>query len=169
MINDFVFGKYENERAKEIIPTIKSLINNAREADVPIIYVCDTHSEDDHEFSIWEKHALEGTEGSKVIPQFEIKDEDYIVEKSKYSAFFGTELEDILENLGVEKVVLTGVLTHICVQHTAADAFFRGYDVLIPADAVEDVEDEPHEKALNFMKENYNVDVVNRDKLMESW
>jgi len=169
MINDFITGKFENERAKEIIPNIKKLSETARSSEIPLVFVCDTHGKDDHEFSVWGEHAIDGTEGSKIVPELEKKEEDYKLEKSKYSAFFDTELSSLLEELGVERLVLTGVLTHICIQHTAADAFYRGYEIVVPEDAVEDVSDNLHEDSLDFMKENYNAKVKSCEELIESW
>ncbi len=169
MINDFVTGEFENERAQKIVPNIKKIIKAARSSDKPIIYTCDTHSEGDHEFSIWGEHAVSGTEGCEVIPELEPEEDDYKIEKSKYSAFYDTKLESLLEELGVERLVLTGVLTHICIQHTSADAFYRGYDVIVPMGAVEDVSDEEHEKSLEFIEENYGATIKNYEDIIEEW
>ncbi len=169
MINDFVTGKFENERAKEIIPNINRLSESARSSDIPLIFICDTHEKGDPEFSVWDRHAVAGTEGSEIVPELEVKDKDYKLEKSKYSAFFDTELDSLLKELGVDKLVLTGVLTHICIQHTAADAFYRGYEVIIPEDAVEDVSDDLHDDSIDFMKENYNAKLKDCEELIELW
>lgn len=169
MINDFVTGKFENERAEEIIPNIKRLSGAARSSDIPLIFVCDNHEEGDSEFSVWDRHAVVGTEGSEMVPGLEVSENDYKLEKSKYSAFFDTELDSLLDDLDVDKLVLTGVLTHICIQHTAADAFYRDYEVIVPEDAVEDVSDNLHENSIDFMKENYNAKVKDCEELIESW
>ncbi len=132
MINDFVSGKFENERAKSIVPDIERLLDEARSAGKPVIYARDSHPEGDREFGLWGEHAVSGSEGSEIIPELEPKEGEVILEKEKYSAFYDTGLDSVLEDLGVDEVVLTGVLTHICIQHTAADAFFRGYDVIVP-------------------------------------
>ncbi len=169
MINDFVTGEFENERAKKIIPNIKKIVETARSSNRPVIFACDTHEEGDHEFSIWGEHAVSGTEGSEVVPELKPEEEDYKIEKSKYSAFYGTELDSLLEELGVDKLVLTGVLTHICIQHTAADAFFRGYDIIVPIGGVEDVSDEEHESSIEFIENNYGSKTIDYTKLIEKW
>jgi len=58
------------------------------------------------------------------------------VAKRRYSGFFETDLDLRLRELGVRHVVLTGVVTNICVRSTAHDAFFRGYDVVIAEECV---------------------------------
>lgn len=169
MINDFVTGEFENERAEKIIPNIKELIDTAKSTNKPVIYVCDTHPEEDYEFSIWGKHAVSGTKGSEVVPELKPEEEDYKIEKTKYSGFFDTELDSLLKKLEVDKLVLTGVLTHICIQHTAADAFYREYELIIPKGAVEDVSDDEHEKSLEFIEENYGANLIDYEKLLEKW
>lgn len=169
MINDFVTGEFENERAKDIVPNIKELLAAARSSGKLVIYVSDTHPEGDSEFSIWGEHAVAGTEGSEVIPELEPKDDDYTLEKREYSAFYETGLDSLLEELDVDDLVLTGVLTHICIQHTAADAFFRDYGVIVPKGCVDDLSDEENREALKFIEENYGADILDFEKLLEKW
>lgn len=169
MINDFVTGEFENERAKNIVPNIRKLLAAARSSGKPVIYISDTHPEGDPEFSIWGEHAVAGTEGSEVIPELEPEDNDYTLEKREYSAFYETGLDSLLEKLDVDDLVLTGVLTHICIQHTAADAFFRDYGVIVPKGCVDDLSDEENKEALEFIEENYGADILNFEELIESW
>ena len=56
--------------------------------------------------------------------------------KRRYSAFFGTDLDLTLKDLGIEGVVVAGVVTNICVRSTVHDAFFLGYTVVVPEDCV---------------------------------
>ncbi|KXB00606.1 nicotinamidase [candidate division MSBL1 archaeon SCGC-AAA261O19] len=167
MINDFVTGRFENERAQKIVPNIKKLLETARSEKIPIIYVRDAHPEDDSEFDIWGPHAVAGSEGSEVIPELESGEGEPVLDKTKYSAFFNTNLNSILENLEVEEVVLTGVLTDICIQHTAADAFFRGYKVIIPRECVDSLSDEENKRAIKFIEKMYGAEISNLKDLLE--
>lgn len=76
-----------------------------------------------------------GTEGAAVLPEF-LGEGDILVEKHKDSGFYETDLHERLQALGVETVIVTGMQTQICVQTTAADAFFREYNVWVPSDCV---------------------------------
>lgn len=169
MIKDFVTGTLENERAKKIVPEIKQLIDSAHESDKPVIYISDSHSQDDSQFSLWGTHAVAGSEGSQVVSELEPEKEDYTLKKTKYSAFYNTELNSLLKDLNVNEVVLTGVLTHICIQHTAADAFFRGYDIAVPRECVEDLSAEENASALDFIEENYGAEIRTLSQITENW
>jgi len=57
-----------------------------------------------------------------------------VVAKTQYDAFHGTDLEKILRDSGSEQVVVTGVMTHLCIESTARAAFVRGFAVFLPAD-----------------------------------
>lgn len=169
MIKDFVTGKFENERAQAIVPNIEELLDSARASDKPVIYVSDSHSEEDREFSIWGDHAIAGSEGTEIVPELEPEEGDHTLKKDKYSAFYDTELDSLLEELDIDRIVLTGVLTHICIQHTAADAFYRGYDIVIPVGCVEDLSDEENETSLDFIEENYGAEVIEFEDLKDRW
>lgn len=131
MINDFVVkgAPLEIPRARRIVSHIRRRVARARREGIPVIYICDKHRKDDPEFKVWPKHAVNGTPGSEIIAELAPTSKDYIVDKTTYSAFFGTKLEKVLRKLGIKKVVVTGVCTEICVLYTAVDAFMRGYKV----------------------------------------
>lgn len=169
MIKDFVTGKFENDRAKNIVPNIKKLVESAREQNKPVIYATDSHPEGDHEFEIWGQHAVSGTEGSEIISELEPQEGDYRIKKQKYSAFYETDLDSLLNELEVDEVVLSGVLAHICIQHTAADAFYRGYEITVPKECVDDVTDEANQRAIEFIEENYRASVIELNELMKEW
>ena len=168
MLNDFVSGVLKCESATRIIPNIKKLIENARERKVPVIYTNDTHLHGvDKEFQIWKPHAVSGTWGGEVIDELKPVETDYVIPKRRYSAFFATGLDLLLRELGVDTIVLTGLVTNVCIQHTAADAFFRGYKILVPQDCVEAVTEETHRKALEYMKTFYGCKITTLDETLE--
>lgn len=76
---------------------------------------------------------------------------DVIVIKGRDSGFFETELDKTLQALDVKTVVVTGLQTHVCVQTTAADAFFRGYNVWVPDDCVFAPSAEDTDRALQWL------------------
>ena len=138
MIKDFIDpdGALHVPGARKIVPRIVELADEARSARAHVIYVNDAHDPGDREFEMWPEHALRGGEGSRVVTGLEPLEGDHVIEKTRYSAFFRTDLEDLLEKLGVNHVVITGTVTNICVLSTATDAAMRGYKVTVPADAV---------------------------------
>jgi nicotinamidase-related amidase len=80
-----------------------------------------------------------------------LADADIVVEKHKDSGFYETDLHDRLQALGVTTVIVTGMQTQICVQTTAADAFFRGYNVWVPSDCVVSAQEADRKRALEWL------------------
>ena len=167
MLNDFVYGSLKCERAFRIIPNIKKLIETGREYDIPIIYGNDSHLPNiDKEFELWGPHAVRGTKGAEVIDDLKPTKGDYVIEKRRYSAFFQTDLDILLRELGVEGIVLTGLHTNVCVRHTAADAFFRGYKIIVPEDCVEAFTEEDHVSGLDYLKKIYGAQITTSDDVI---
>jgi nicotinamidase-related amidase len=171
MLNDFVTGDLKCERAGSIIPNLKKLIGASHRHNVPVIYSNDAHYPQDAEVvQKWGRHAMKGTKGAEVIPELKPSKEDYIVEKRAYSGFYETGLDPLLRSLydgeGVKTVILGGMHTHMCVRHTAADAFFRGYKIIIAKDGVEAFTQEDHEQGLKYLEDVYNAKIMTADEIV---
>ena len=78
---------------------------------------------------------MRGTPDSRPLDAFEAGEGDYIIPKRRYDAFFGTDLDITLRELGRDTLVVVGFDTNICVLHTLAGAYFLGYRTIVPADA----------------------------------
>ena len=161
MLNDFITGDLRCARAERIIPPLEELIKTARANDVPIIYANDAHLEAvDGELKLWGSHAMAGSKGAKVIPQLAPVNGDYVIEKRRYSAFFQTGLKLLLDELQVDTLVLTGLQAHICLCHTAADAFYWNYKIEIPQDGTEAFDDDCYRLAFRWLKDMYGIEPV---------
>ena len=172
MLNDFVTGTLEVKRAKAVIPPLQRLVVAARKNDVPVIYSNDAHYPQDVEVTRkWGNHAIKGTLGAQVIAELKPEEgKDYVVEKRTYSGFYETGLDPLLRSLykgeGVKTVVLGGLHTHMCVRHTAADAFFRGYHIVIASDGVEAFTKEDQEQGLKYLENVYNAKIMTVDEVI---
>jgi len=168
MINDFVTGVFKNERATKIIPNIKRLLEFSRKQGVPIIYATDAHLPNvDTEFEVWGPHAVKGSWGAKIIDELKPEKGDFRVLKRMYSAFQGTDLDTLLRELKIDTLILTGVVTDICIQHTAADAFFKGYRIIVPQDCVEAVDAPTQDAAIKFLRKAYGAEITTSTELMK--
>ena len=139
MQNDFVRsgGALPIEAADATIQKIKNLITRAKAHGVPVVFTQDTHTEDDREFDIWPRHCVEGTRGWEIIEELPRDDDDMVVQKNRYDAFYGTPLEHYLSHVwDVHQLVVVGTVANICVGQTAASAGLRWYDVVTPADGI---------------------------------
>ena len=174
MLNDFVTGDLQCERAERIIANLKKLIEAARKNKIPVIYCNDAHYPEDFEVvEKWGKHAVKGTKGAEVIPELIPAEKDYIVEKRTYSSFYETGLDPLLRSLykgeGVKMVVLSGLHTNICVRHTAAGAFFRGYRITVAKDGVEAFTQEEHERGLKYLESVYDAKIKTVDEIIKEF
>ncbi|UCG39656.1 MAG: cysteine hydrolase [bacterium] len=162
MINDFLLpgAPLEVPSGREIIPAVARRIEAARGEGTPVIYLCDNHDEDDPEFAKWPPHAVKGTPGALVVDALAPAQGDRVIAKKYYSAFFRTDLERVLEDLAVEKLTVTGVLTDICVLFTCADAFMRGYGLTVPQDCVAALSQEDHRFALKQIQRLMEAEIV---------
>jgi len=169
MLNDFVTGSLKCDRAPRIVPVLDRLLTAARTQDIPVCYCGDAHLPMDFELRVWGEHAMAGTEAAEVIPELTPAPGDHVIPKRTYSAFHETGLDSVLRGLGVDTVVITGLHTSICDRHTAADAFFRGYQVVIVSDGVDAFTQEEHEQALAYLEKVYGARLVSADALITEW
>lgn len=164
MLNDFVLERapLEVPDARKIIPSIKREIEAARRNKNPVIYVCDAHAPDNKEFTRfgWHPHAIKGTNGARIIDALKPLKDDIVIEKTTYSGFYETDLDDTLKKLDVDSLRITGCVTHICVLFTASDAVLRGYKVSVVRDGVAGLAQEDHDAALRIMKNVMGIAIV---------
>jgi len=166
MLNDFVTGALKCERASRIIPNIQRLLDFARKKEIPVIYVSDAHlPRVDEELELWPPHAIVGTKGAEIVEELKPVEGDYTLQKRRYSAFYETGLDSLLRELKVDTVVLVGLVTNVCIQHTAADAFFRGYRIIVPEDCVEATTEEAQKTAIKYLKINYGCEIITVQEL----
>jgi nicotinamidase-related amidase len=133
-------------------PGMQSFLGRMRTLGVPVVHLQLINLEDDpraERYDGW-LPVTKGSDGARIVEEF-LADTDVVVEKNKDSGFYETELHDRLVELEVDTVIITGMQTQICVQTTAADAFFRGYKVVVPPDAVVSARPEDQQRALDWL------------------
>jgi len=162
MLNDFISGALKTDEALLTVKPTKKAIDIFRKKNYPIFYVNDSHYYNDFEISLWGPHAMKGTEGAKVYDEIKPDINDYVLEKHAYSAFYGTPLDYLLRTNNIDTIFLAGLDADICVRHTAADAFFRGYKIYVIRDAVAARIDKNWEI---YYKKVYNANIINSDIL----
>jgi ureidoacrylate peracid hydrolase len=139
MLNDFCEpgGAMELPAGRQIYGPLQRLVTSCRERGIPVVWVCDEHpSPLDWEFEKRTVHCMAGTWGAQIVGALEVAPDDFHIRKRRYSGFFETDLDLRLRELNVRHVIATGVAANICVRSTVHDAFFRGYDVIVPRECV---------------------------------
>ena len=131
-----------------IIPSLKRLIQAFRDANRPVIYTRHVHHPDKIDAGImgwwWEGMCIEGSEESEVHGDIEPLPAEKQVLKHRYSAFYDTDLETVLRCLKVEDLVISGIMTNLCCESTARDAYFRDLRVFFLADGTGTICEEMH-------------------------
>lgn len=135
-----------------ILPRVQSLIAAFRSAQRPVIYTRHVHHPDNLDSGImswwWEGMCVEGDPSSDIHPDLAPQAREKVVLKHRYSAFYNTDLETVLRCLDVTDLVICGIMTNLCCESTARDAYYRDHRVFFLADATGTVDEELHVSSL---------------------
>ena len=161
MVNalDFEGGDDLRAATEDIVAPILSLREAVDAAGVPVIYVNDNNGQWHSERTrLVEDTLAKDTPGRAVTEALCPRDDDYFIIKPQFSGFYATNLPVLLPQLGVSRLILTGVAADICVLFTAADAHMREYDLWVPSDCVASFDPERTRWALDIMKNSMNAE-----------
>jgi nicotinamidase-related amidase len=119
--NVVVDGNHERDA---VVANVGSLVQKARREQVPVIWV--QHSDENIE---------RGSDGWRIVPELDPSDDEPLVEKNYGDSFEDTNLENVLSDLGVGRLVVAGAQTDQCIRSTLHGAVARGYDAILVKDA----------------------------------
>jgi len=135
-----------------VIPNIKRIIQAFRNANRPVIFTRHVHHADGLDAGImewwWEGMCIEGSPESEIHKDISPLDNEKVISKHRYSAFYNTDLETILRVQNIEDIVLAGIMTNMCCESTARDAYYRDYRVFFLADGTGSITEEMHMASL---------------------
>jgi nicotinamidase-related amidase len=169
----------------DMVPRLKHLIEGARAASLPVIYIMMTRLPDSKIESPAQlrftmrlhfatrgplkplKYTVEGTEGQQIIPELAPEPGDLVVRKYRSSGFWGTNLDMLLRSNAIKSIVVTGATTEGCVESTARDGLFNDYYVIVPEDCVASDDPLQHDASLLLMRHRF--DVVQSKEILEQW
>ncbi len=140
IIVDMLEGNYSKNRTGEkeeekIIVPVRNFLKTCRSLSIPAIFACDSFLSNDFIFKGRMKpHAIRGTVGTQPLSDLEPAEDDIILEKRRFSAFFKTDLDQTLRTMNVDTVAIGGVNTHFCVLATAFDAVCHDFHTIILED-----------------------------------
>jgi nicotinamidase-related amidase len=166
---DFVTGKLPcGQPGMELEGRITEITRQFADRGDFVVMAVDLHEEGDvyhPETKLFPPHNIRNTEGRHLYGQLQSwyennQDRVYWMDKTRYSAFCGTDLELKLRARDIEEVHLVGVCTDICVLHTAVDAYNKGFRIIVHEDAVASFNPQGHEWALGHFKGVVGAEVV---------
>lgn len=154
------------EAVSKVLPQLSDFYNKMRSLKIPIIHL--QHINDANDPVVKKLYgdrlpSAKGSDGAKILKEI-FHENDITIEKYKLSGFFETDLDRTLKEMDVKTLIITGFQAQICVQTTAGDAFFRGYKVVIPNDAVVSVFEEDKKRALEWL-EDYFAQVFSSEEI----
>ena len=136
----------------------RQLVDRAHTVGMPVIFVQEIHRPDGIDFG----RELDGAETVHCLAdnpftelayaEMDIRPTDYIIQKRRYSAFFGTDLEILLKGLKVETLILCGALTDVCVHYTFVDGHQHDYHCRVVKDCVAGGSIDAHDASLRAME-----------------
>jgi nicotinamidase-related amidase len=156
MLRDFL-ETWDPTRRERLVASINELVATMRRFHLPVIWVRQEF-EPDLRDAFPEMRAqnihitIKGTPGCEIVPEINCGSSDAVIVKKRYSAFFGTELDEILRRLEPDAVMLAGINTHACIRTTAIDAYQRDWPVILASDGIDSYDREHHDISLKYMK-----------------
>lgn len=151
----------DTSMCEAVIPRVRTLVDLAHRAEVPVIYTRYVYLPDYADGGLLPRDILpamrdidalaEGSWDAAIVDELAPADGDLVIDKSRYSAFYGTRIEPILTSLGVRSLVICGVTTNMCVETTARDASQRDYPTFTISDACAETDAQRHENALQTL------------------
>ena len=143
----------------------RELLSAARDKGMPVFWLNQDLPPDDSLFQTRAVHCLSGTWGAEIVDEIPVEETDIVISKRRYSGFFQTSLDLNLRERGIDTVIVTGVVTNICVRSTVHDAFFLSYRVMVPEDLVMATSAQAQEVTLYDIETHYG-DVTNLSELL---
>ena len=174
MQNDFVLdgAPLKVAQARTVIPKILEILRRFRAGNQPVFHVIRVHRKDGSDVEIirqdlFKKHpfAVEGTPGAQVVDELMPLRNEYVIPKTRMSAFIGTELDLMLRTIGVTGLIITGIQTPNCVRTTVFDAVAFNYPVTLIEDATGAKNDTIHQANVEDMK-NIGVRIMKTQEFL---
>jgi len=157
---DFPGAEAMRAEAEAVADVALALRDEADRLGAPVVYVNDNYGQWHSEKSkIVAACTAAGGVGATMAARIAPRDDDYFIIKPQFSGFYATNLPVLLPRLGVNRLVLTGIATDICVLFTAADAHMRDYELWAPEDAVASESAERTRWALDIMRNSMGAEV----------
>jgi maleamate amidohydrolase len=156
MLND-CFGHVELDRRRvALCSSINQLTAFARANRFPVIWIRQEFEPDLSDAFLDMKTEnirmfIKGTPGPRILDELVRDDSDIEIVKKRYSIFYGTRLESLLQELDANPLILAGVNTHACIRAAAIDAYQRDFQVLIVRDCVASKDPEHHKITLDYL------------------
>ena len=167
MVNDFL-EKWAPAPRQRLVRSINDLVGLMRQLGRPIIWVRQEFEPDLRDAfpemrTKGIRITIKGTTGCQIASDLALASSDPVLIKKRYSAFYQTELDQMLNRLRPDVLILAGVNTHACVRVTAIDAYQRDWRIIVAGDCVDSYDREHHDISMKYMKDKIATVMTNQE------
>ena len=155
LLEDFL-RDWDPPRRASLLRATNELIGMARGHGIPVIWIRQEFARDlsDAFLEVRRKGTpitLRGTPGARVAAELDRRSGDPEIVKRRYSAFFGTDLDGLLAQLRVRRVIVAGINTHACVRMGVIDAYQRDLEMIVARDCIGSYDAEHEDVTLRYL------------------
>ncbi len=139
--------EYFREIILPVLVNVKNTIKAARQKKIPLFFTQHGHESREESGMLgrwWADLIIKGSDEARLLPELGVSPEDTVIPKKTYSAFHNTGLEEKLKEHDIQDLVIGGVMTNLCCETTARDAFVRDYRVFFLANGTSTVNEDFH-------------------------
>jgi nicotinamidase-related amidase len=162
-----MLNRYEHEHSdllaesvRERVPAMQRMIDAAREREnTLLVYVNDCFNDWSANAAKLTELALGGSAPDLVEPIAPTADDPFVI-KARHSIFYETQVEYLLRQEGIGRIVLLGQVTEQCILYSALDAYVRHFEVVVAPDAVAHIHEDLAQAALRMMETNMRARLV---------
>ncbi|PMG44848.1 isochorismatase [Vibrio lentus] len=175
MQEDFFQQGRLGEKRTELTHSLNELVQAFRRENQKIIWVRQVFKDDLSDTYLAlrkssQKWTIQGTRGCELLSELVRYPDEHEIIKKRYSAFFGTDLDAILNEMSPSEIVIAGVNTHACVRVTAIDAYQRDYHLLLAKECIDSYDQGCHDESFGYMVNSgigvplSNTEIIDRMK-----
>ena len=166
--------EYFRGMIQPMLPQLQHIITTAREGNIPLIFTQHGHKSTKEAGMLgawWADLIIKGTPEARLLPELNIRSEDIIIQKDRYNAFYNTDLAENLKQRNIKDLIIGGVMTNLCCETTARDAFVRDFRVFFLADGTSTGEEDYHLSTLKNLSFGFATLMTCSQfiKTMKSW
>lgn len=165
-----MLNRYDHADAEPLIASVRErvgamrrLIDAAREREILTVYVNDNYGDWTANGPSLAQRALEGREPGLVEPIVPAADVPFVI-KARHSIFYETQVEYLLRQEQIRRILLIGQVTEQCILYSALDAYVRHFVVAVAPDAVAHIHEDLAQAALRMMEINMRAHLVDADE-----
>lgn len=168
LLEDFFAKPPLSGRRASIAAAVNDLAGFSRDKGYPVIWVRQEFEPNlsDAFLSMRDlgtRITIRGTDGCKLLREVGREPTDHEIVKRRFSAFFGTQMAELLTSLDPTHVVIGGINTHACVRATAVDAYQRDYRVILASDTISSYDDEYHRESMRYLVQSIGTAMSNSE------